>query len=572
MRSLGGDGLGLSGDLSHWHPEAEGTALREVTLGGLLAEQAAHHPDRTAIMFDGPDGDVSWTYARLDTEADRIAAAAVAAGLGAGERAAVLAPNGPEWVLLEYGLARAGVVLVTVNPAFRESEIAYLLEQGQVAALFTVGAHRGFDLGALLAAMVPARDGVPLPGGRFPALRLLVGIGPDPVPGALCWAKFAARADGVDPAALRARADAVRPEDVIQIQYTSGTTGQPKGAMLTHRGTVNNALLAAGRAGYRAGDVMVSAMPFFHTAGCVCNVMGMLAAGGTLVAMRDFDADRMLELMARHRATVTNAVPTMYVRLLAAEGFGTADLSAWRLAYVGGTSIPPSLMRELHARAGCEPVIIMGMTECSPIITQTRLDEPLESRVEAAGTPLPHVELRLADPATGATVPLGAEGELLIRGFGVTPGYFDMPERTAEAIDAEGWLRSGDLAVMDPGGRLRIIGRIKDMLIRGGENIYPVEIEDRLLEHPDIAEAQVVGVPDPEMGEEVFAFVVPRGGRALDGAALRDWCRARMARHKVPRHVAVIPETPKTANGKVRKVELREAAARHVAAIGEGAA
>lgn len=561
--------MGMAGNGSaHWLPETDGLALRQITLGGLLTERAATFADRRAIVFDEPGAHVSWTYGQLDAEVNRLAKALLAAGIGRAERVAMLAPNCPEWVLAEYALARIGAVLVTVNPAFRKGEIDYLLKQSQAAALLAVGRHRGFDLGALLADMLPPlRDGRPEPGGAYPALRLVVRIGSDDIAGALGFEALTDRAHEVTDDALGARAAAVQPGDVVQIQYTSGTTGKPKGAMLTHRGTINNALLAADRAGYRAEDIMVSAMPFFHTAGCVCNVMGMLAAGGCLVAMADFEAGRLLDLMERHGGTVTNAVPTMYIRMLQDERLlaGERDLSRWRLAYVGGTSIPPSLMLELHRRIGCEPVIIMGMTECSPIITQTLPTEPIDQKVMTAGVPLPHVEIRIVDPDSGATVPVGAEGELQIRGFLVTAGYFDMAEATNAAIDADGWLKSGDLAVTDAQGHLRIIGRIKDMLIRGGENIYPAEIEDRILENADVAEAQVVGVPDAEFGEEIFAFIVPRDGRTVEPAALREWCKARMARHKVPRYVAVIEATPKTANGKVRKVELREVARSMVA-------
>ena len=544
--------------LSHWIPRTDGAALREVTLGALLRERAAKHGARPAAAF--APGGPRLSYAALDAAADRIARAAIAAGLARGDRLAVLAPNGPEWLALEYGLARAGVVLVTVNPAFRTDEIAYLLRQGRIAALATVGAFRGFDLGAALTGLVGKIAQGKVASAAFPDLRRVVQIGADPVPGAMPFAAFEAMGDAVTPDALASREAEVTPDDILQIQYTSGTTGKPKGAMLTHRGCVNNALLAADRAGYVQTDVMVSAMPFFHTAGCVCNVMGMLACGGCLVTLADFDAETLLDAMETEGGTVTNGVPTMYVRMLQSPGLADRDLSAWRLAYAGGTSIPPSLMRDLHDRFGVEPVLIMGMTECSPIITQTDLTEPVATRVKAAGTPLPHVELKIADPETGATVPLGQPGELRIKGFLVTAGYFDMPERTAEAIE-DGWLKSGDLATLDAQGHVRIIGRLKDMLIRGGENIYPVEVEDRLLDHPDIAEAQVVGVPDPEMGEEVFAFVVPRPGATLEPDALRHWCRDRMTRHKVPRYVEVLSETPKTANGKVRKIDLRALAA-----------
>jgi fatty-acyl-CoA synthase len=386
-----------------------------------------------------------------------------------------------------------------------------------------------------------------------------VQLGDAKVAGAMEFEDFLAAGSTIGRAEFEARMSAVGARDIAQIQYTSGTTGKPKGVMLTHYGTVNNATLGGERAGYRDTDVMVSAMPFFHTAGCVCNVIGMAAAGGCLVAMESFDASRMLDLMEAHGATITNAVPTMYVRMMqdAALAEGRRNLAGWRVAYTGGTAIPPSLMRELRERAGAEPVIIMGMTECSPIITQTVPDDPLDIKVTTAGVPLPHVEIRVVDPSTGATTPTGMEGELLIRGFLVTAGYFDMPQHTAETIDKDGWLHSGDIATLDEGGYLRIVGRIKDMLIRGGENIYPVEIEDYLLGHQDIAEAQVVGVPDAELGEEIFAFVVPRDGRTIDGEAIRNWCRRTMSRQKLPRYVAVLERMPQTANGKVRKVDLR---------------
>lgn len=558
--------MGLAGPLSHWLPDDEGVELRELTLGDLLREQAAQRPDRPALVFDEPHRLVSYSYRELDEAVDRLARALIAIGAGHQDRVAVMAPNLPEWVLLEYALARIGAVLVTVNPAFRRAELDYLLRQGDVSLLVASGDHRGFSIAAMLAEMLP--DLAELGGGErpaegpYPTLRRVVSVGRSAIAGALAFEDLVARAEETSDEALAAREAAVEPADVMQIQYTSGTTGKPKGAMLTHRGTVNNALLAGRRAGYRDSDVMVSAMPFFHTAGCVCNVIGMAAVGGCLVAMESFEASRMLDLLERHRGTVVNAVPTMYVRLLQDEALslGRRDLSAWRIAYVGGTSIPPSLMLELKDKIGCDPAIIMGMTECSPIITQTLPDEPLEEKVRTAGVPLPHVQIRITDPATGAVVPVGREGELQIRGFLVTKGYFDMPEATAAALDADGFLKSGDLAVMDAAGHLRIVGRIKDMLIRGGENVYPVEIEERLLEHPDIAEAQVVGVPDVEFGEEIFAFVVARDGRTIDPQGLKAWCKQAMARHKMPRHVAVIAATPKTANGKVRKVELRDLA------------
>lgn len=552
--------------LSHWNAETDAAGLLDITLGALLRAQARRHADRPAIIFDEYDDRpaLRWTYAELDRRVDDLAKALLAAQVNHGDRVAVMAPNCPEWILLEYALARIGAVLVTVNPAFRRSELDYLLGQGRVSMVLATGQYRGHDVAGMIGEMLgkPARGDNGAPAHTYPDLRRIIGIGAAAIAGASTFADFVAEGANVDDAHLERRAASVTAQDVVQIQYTSGTTGQPKGAMLTHFGTVNNAMLAGRRAGYRETDVMVSAMPLFHTAGCVCNVIGMAAVGGCLVTMEQFNATRMLDLIEAHGGTITNAVPTMYVRMLQDEALvsGRRNLAGWRVAYTGGTAIPPSLMRELNERTGADPVIIMGMTECSPIITQTVPTDPFDRKISTAGVPLPYVEIRIADPIDGHTVPTGAEGELLIKGFLVMAGYFDMPERTAQAIDSEGWLHSGDLGVLDGDGYLRIVGRIKDMIIRGGENIYPVEIEDHLLSNENVAEAQVVGVPDAEFGEEICAFVVPRPGCEIDGSLLRDWCRKTLSRHKLPRYIVALPGMPQTANGKVRKVELRDLA------------
>jgi len=535
---------------AHLAPSDRGPALEPWTLGGLLDRQAAAYGDRPALIFDSFG--VTWSYAELRERADHVARALIGWGVAAGDRVAVLSPNAPEWVLLEYALAKAGAVLVTVNPALRAAELDYLLRQSRASALVTVTEYRGHDVGAAVAKIA----------GGLPDLHRIALFGDGTLPGAATWAEVLKMADGVPADTLAARQAAVRAEDVAQIQYTSGTTGAPKGAMLTHHSTVNNARLMVDRAGFRPDDRLVSAMPFFHTAGCVCNVMGMLAAGGCLVAMESFDASAMLDQIERHRGTVTNAVPTMLIRMLEDPGFAARDLSSWRIAFTGGTDIPASVMRRLREEVGAEPMIIMGMTECSPIITQTDPADDFETRIATAGTPLPHTEIRVVSPDTGKVVAIGETGELQIRGYLTTAGYFDMPEKTAEALSPDGWLRSGDLAVVDDSRHVRIVGRIKDMLIRGGENIYPAEIEAFLLTHPDVSDAQVVGVPDPEMGEEVFAFVIPRPGTAPEPEALRSFCRTGLARHKLPRFVEIVEAFPMTPNGKVRKVDLREIAVR----------
>lgn len=538
--------------------------LVEITVGEALRRQARTQGDAAALIF----ADDRIDYATLDARVDVLARALIGLGIEAGGRVAVMSPNSVEWVLLDYALARIGAVMVTVNPAFRSQELGYLLGQGMVSALFTVRAHRRADILGDVAALLPdlaAAD--PVAGRRaeiFPDLRHVVMLDDSELAGTLTFSALLELAGAVTPQVLDARAAGVRPDDVMQIQFTSGTTGAPKGAMLTHRGCYNNARLMAARGGFGPRDRLLSAMPLFHTAGCVCNMLGMLAVGGCLVLLPEFEPAAMLAAAEDHRATIINAVPTMYRRMLDHPDATSRDLSALRIAFTGGTSIPPALMHEMHDRFGAEPMIIMGMTECSPIITQTDPSDDLDTRCTTAGAPLPHVEVRIADPETGAPLDPGQPGELLIRGFGVMRGYFGMPERTAEAIDSEGWLHSGDLAVLSGSGHLRIVGRLKDMLIRGGENVYPVEIEEALLTHPAIAEAQVVGVPDPDLGEDIFAFVVPAPGARLVPAAVQDWCKANFARHKMPRHIRVLDSLPLTANGKVQKFELRRMAAETV--------
>ncbi|MBN8290976.1 AMP-binding protein [Rhodobacter sp. NTK016B] len=556
-----------------WPARGDGPALWDITLGDLLDQQASAHGDRLAVLVDetATDTQTRWSYSELKADADALARGMIDWGIEAGDRVAVMAQNCPAWVLLEYALAKAGVVLVTVNPALKPAELSYLLDQGKVAALFFAQGFRGSDIGGDLLSLMPdlahTTGGLRDADGPFPALRRLALIGDKPLGFARPFNDILETGRGLDDAAREARQAAVQPKDVAQIQYTSGTTGKPKGAMLTHHSTVNNARLMADSGGYVAEDVMLSAMPLFHTAGCVCNVMAMAACGGALITMDSFDAARMLQLWHEHRPTLLNAVPTMMVRMLEHPDYPQRDTHTLRRVISGGTSIPPSLMLRMRDETGGEPLIIMGMTECSPIITQTRASDPLEVRVSTAGVPQPHTELRIVDPETGAPVPFGQSGELCIRGYLVMKGYFDMPEKTAETIDADGWLHSGDLAVLEESGHLRIVGRLKDMIIRGGENVYPVEIEDCLLDHPAVSQAQVVGVPDPDLGEENYAYVVLVEGAEADALALQTHCREKMARHKLPKYVEIVKEMPMTANGKIQKFALREAA---TAAIAEG--
>lgn len=554
-----------------WRPDGSGPDILDVTLGDMLDRQAVTFGDRPAVTVDeqAGAGGMTWTYAALKADADMIARGLMSLGIDCGDHVAVMAQNCAEWILLEYALAKAGAVLVTVNPALVQGELDYLLTQSRAKALVFTPMFRANDISAHLRALMP--DLSQMKGGRrggaaiLPDLETLIALGEAP-DFAMPFSALRDLAEDVTPEALAKRQATVESNSVAQIQYTSGTTGKPKGAMLSHRSTLNNARLTAERGGFGPDDTLLSAMPLFHTAGCVCNVMAMLVAGGHLVTMDGFDARRMLELWDTHAPTILNAVPTMMTRMMEHPEWDSFNTNTLRKTFTGGTTIPPSLMRAMKEKTGGAPLVLMGMTECSPVITLTNPDDSFEDQLATAGTPLPHTEIRIVDPETGETCGWGESGELCIRGYNVMVGYFDMPEKTAETIDDDGWLHSGDLAELAETGHLKIVGRLKDMIIRGGENVYPIEIEDCLLDHETVSEAQVVGVPDPDLGEEICAYVVPVPGASINPQALQMFCRERMARHKMPKYIVGIETLPMTANGKVQKFALRTEAAHAIEA------
>lgn len=547
-----------------WWSATDGANLIDESLGSLLDAQAERFTDHTAAVFVDTRTDIetSWTYGELKVATERLARGLIGWGVDSGDHVAVMSPNRAEWILLEYALARIGAVLVTVNPALQERELDYLLTQGRISHLIFADTFRKQNLASMVAGMMSGAEMAGQGGissSNYPDLKGLCALDSG-VNGALSFPELEAMAEAVSPEDQQRRQAAVQPNDVMQIQYTSGTTGKPKGAMLSHYSTINNARLMSQRGGFRADDVLLSAMPLFHTAGCVCNIMGMLACGGCVVVLDDFEPGAMLAQWERHAATIVNGVPTMYSRMMAHPDFSRRRTDGLRLAFMGGTSIPPSLMKQVCEATGAQPMIIMGMTECSPIITQTNPEDAFDLRIATAGIPLPHTELRIVDPETGTSVGWGKKGELCIRGYLLTRGYFDMPEKTAETIDAEGWLHSGDLAVLEKTGHLQIVGRLKDMIIRAGENVFPVEIEEFLLEHPDVSQAQVVGVPDPDLGEQIFAFILTAGNAKVSADEIRDFCRANIARHKIPKYIHALSAFPMTSNGKIQKFALRDMA------------
>jgi fatty-acyl-CoA synthase len=524
----------VMGQLSHWPADTSESVLG-TTVGGVLRAAAATAPDRLAMVGGLPDASARkrWTYAGLLAEAEQ-AARALTVRFAPGERLAVWAPNLPEWVVLEYAAALAGLVLVTANPAFRPAELAYVLNQSGASGIFLVPEFRS-----------PMADYLDQVRPDVPALRDVV--------------LFTEWEDFLMTAPTAAVLPDVSPEDIAQIQYTSGTTGFPKGAELHHRGLTNNARFYAERIDLQPGDVYVNPMPLFHTAGCGMGVLGTVQSLAVHVPVLAFDPALMLELLETERATLFLGVPTMIVAMLAHPDMAKRDLSSLRVAVSGGSPVPAALVRQVEERLRVQFSIVFGTTECSPLITQVKLDAPADRRAESLGTPMPQTDVKVADITTGKPVLAGEVGELCARGYLVMRGYHDAPEATAQAIDAEGWYHTGDLGSMDAEGYLRIEGRVKDMIIRGGENIYPRQIEDVLFAHPAIAEAAVVGIPDEQWGEVVAAYLRVAPGHAQPSTdELRAHCREHLAAFKTPLHWVFIEEFPMTPSGKIQKFRLQE--------------
>ena len=519
---------------SYW-PADRSQPVLDLTVGDALRDAAAQEPRTTALVQGAVDPAARrrWSYAELLGASER-AARALLGRFAPGDRVAVWANNIPEWVILELAAGLAGITIVTVNPALRPQELAYVLGQSQADGIFLIPAYRASPMAEMVQQV--RRD--------LPALREVVSFAD--------WDAFCAEA------APGRALPVVSPDAAAQIQYTSGTTGFPKGAVLHHRGVVNNARLYTARLGLGRGSVFLSAMPLFHTAGCVMSVLGAAVTRGTLILPPYFDPGLMLELVAAERPGILLGAPTMFIMMLDHPDLATTDISSVRQLLTGGAVVPPALAGRVEAEFGAPLSIVFAQTEASPVITQTAPQDTAEDRAHTLGRPLPQTEVKIVDPASGQTVAPGVIGELCTRGYHVMTGYFRDPDKTAAAIDADGWLHTGDLASMDERGYCQIGGRLKDLIIRGGENIYPREIEQVLFEHPTVADVAVVGVPDAKWGEQVAAFVRPAPGRTPDPAELFAYCREHLAPHKTPRYWTVLEEFPQTPLGKIQKFVLRE--------------
>ena len=522
--------------MSHWVPDGSGPPLLDATtVGARLRAIAATVPERTALVEGGVEDHVRrWTYAELLRDAEACARALLS-WFQPGERVAVWAHNLPEWVLLEYGAALAGITLVTVNPSFQPAEVAYVLGQSRAAGVFLVPDVRGNPLASHADAIRS----------ELPELREVLRLDQ------LVEHLAAATGDVELPV--------VHADDPVQIQYTSGTTGFPKGAVLRHGSVINNARLWADRVEIPDGAVWLSPMPLFHTGGCVMGVLGALDRRAALVLMPMFDPGLFLQLIERERAWFAAGVPTMLIAVMDHPDVSSRDLSSWTATVSGGAQVPEALVRRIEGTLGVDFTIVYGQTECSPVLTNTLPTDSAADKGLTVGPPLPHTEVRIVDPVTLETVPVGTTGELWARGYFTMLGYFDKPEETAETLRADGWLRTGDLATMDERGYCRIVGRLKDMIIRGGENLFPAEIEEVLYRHPAVAEAAVVGLPDERWGEVVGAFIRPSDPSAPPSAAdLQAHLRAELSPQKTPTKWYTVGGFPLTGSGKIQKFAIRE--------------
>jgi fatty-acyl-CoA synthase len=518
--------------------------LLDETIGACLRRIGGEFGEREALV--SCEQGLRYTWAELDAAVDRLARGLLAAGLERGDRVGIWSPNCAEWTLAQFATARVGVILVNVNPAYRTNELAYALRHSGCRMLISARQTKNSDYTAMVGEVR----------GELPALERVVWL-EDP-----SWEELQADGEAVGAAAVAAREAELSPEQPINIQYTSGTTGLPKGATLSHRNILGNGYLVGEGCRYDESDRICIPVPFYHCFGMVMGNLAALTHGACMVIPAPaFDPRASLAAVAAERCTSLYGVPTMFIAELDHPEFADFDLSTLRTGIMAGSTCPIEVMRRVIAEMHMDEVTICyGMTETSPVSTQTAADDPLEMRVGTVGRVHPHVEVKVADPESGETVGRGETGELCTRGYSVMLGYWEDPERTVEAIDAEGWMHTGDLATMDDEGYLAIVGRSKDMVIRGGENVYPREVEEFLYTHPAVADVQVIGVPDERYGEELMAWVTVSPGATLDPEEVRDFCRGQIAHFKVPRYVKLVDGFPMTVTGKVQKYKMRETA------------
>ncbi|MEH7523103.1 AMP-binding protein [Bacillus sp. JJ1503] len=536
------------------------TELIRKSVGQLLSDRAKEMPDHDALVY--PDRGLRYSYYEFNAVCEQVAKGLMALGIQKGENVAVWSTNVPEWVSLQFGTGKMGAVLVTVNTNYRSSELEYLLKQSDSTTLFLIEDYRGnsyidtiYELCPELKTSEPGK----LESKRLPLLKNVIILGEKKYDGAYNWSDIIDLASQVTDEELKERMATLEPDDVINMQYTSGTTGFPKGVMLTHSNLTNNGYNIAKCMELTNQDRLCIPVPFFHCFGCVIGTLACVSVGATMVPVQEFDPETVLRTVEQEKCTALHGVPTMFIAELNHPNFAKYDLSMLRTGVMAGSNCPVEVMKAVMDKMNMtEITICYGQTEASPVITQTRTDDPFELRVETIGRALPNVEVKIVEPGTTNELPANQQGELCTRGYHVMKGYYRNEDATREAIDEDGWLHTGDLAVMDENGYCRVTGRLKDMIIRGGENIYPREIEEYLYTHPKVLDAQVIGIPDEKYGEEVMAWLILKDGETATAEEIKEYFKNKVARHKIPKYINFTDAYPMTASGKIQKFKLRE--------------
>ncbi len=535
-------------------------SLRALTLGQLLDEAIASRPDNEAIVY--VDRDLRMTYRQFGEVVDSLAKGLMALGVEKDQKVAVWSTNIPYWVALQFATAKIGAVLLTVNTNYKRAELAYLLEQSQTENLFIIDGYLDTDYLQTVYELVPelkSQERGNLKSDRFPHLRRVFFLGPEKHRGLYALPEVMAMAVLTDDEAYNRRQASIDPHDVVNMQYTSGTTGFPKGVMLTHFNIGNNGFYIGANQNFSPTDRLCLPVPLFHCFGCVLGVLAAVSHSATLVILEKFDPVQVMASVEQERCTALYGVPTMFIAVLEHALFDKFDFSSLRTGIMAGSPCPVHIMRQVIDRMNMQEITICyGLTEASPVITQTLPTDNLQRRTETVGRAMPHIEMKIVDPLTNSTLGCGQQGEVCCRGYNVMKGYFNMREATARAIDKDGWLHSGDLGVIDASGYLTITGRHKDMIIRGGENIYPREIEEFLFRLDGVVDVQVVGVPSKRYGEEVGAFIIKKPAADLTAEDVVDFCRGQISRYKIPKHIAFVKSYPMTASGKIQKYKLQE--------------
>lgn len=535
------------------------------TVGGLLDEVAQKYPERDALVYS--DRDLKYSYHELNARVDKLAKGMLALGIGKGDHVGIWATNVPDWLTVFYATARIGAVFVTVNTSYKPAELEYVMAQSDMKALFLIDGYRDTDYVQAVYDLVPELKTMPrgsLNSARFPFLKSVIYIGPHQHHGMYGFAEVLELSSQVSDDELARVKASLDPHDVVNMQYTSGTTGFPKGVMLTHYGIINNGLSIGERQRFTGAERLCLPVPLFHCFGITLGVMAVLTHAATVVPLETFDPLMVLATIQKERCTAVYGVPTMFIAELTHPMFNMFDMSSLRTGIMAGSPCPEPVMRQVMEKMHCSEItIVYGLTEASPGITQTRTDDPVHVRVSTVGKPFEGVEVKIIDPETGKTVRRGEPGELCSRGYNTMKGYYKMPQQTAEVLSPDGWLRTGDQAVEDDEGYIRITGRLKDVIIRGGENIYPKEVEDFLREIPGIRDIQIVAVPSEKYGEEAAAFV-QLNGKGLEPGEIQDFCRGKIARYKIPKYIFFTDSFPMTASGKIQKFKLREEAKRRL--------